>query len=140
MPTHTIGFVAKSAKVTVDTVRYYEREGLLSKPSRTASGYRLYTEVDVERLQFIRQAKALGFTLQDITELLRLQDGHGTRQQVRARVQARIKDLNRKIRELTAIREALVGLERQCCDSGPIPGCPIIEGVRAISLEPYFEN
>ena len=134
MSAHTIGYAAKTAGVGVDTVRYYEREGLLSKAKRTASGYRLYTEADVERLRFIRQAKALGFTLDDIAELLRLQDGHGTRPQVRARARQRIEDLDRKIRELSAIRDALVVLEHQCRGSGAIAGCPIIEGVRAVSL------
>jgi DNA-binding transcriptional MerR regulator len=135
MPQHTIGFAAKAAGVGIDTVRYYEREGLLSRAQRTASGYRLYSASDVERLRFIRQAKALGFTLEDIAELLRLQDGGGRRDQVRARAKARIDDLDRKIRELSAIREALASLERQCCGSGPLAGCPIIEGVQAVSLK-----
>lgn len=134
MSAHTIGYAAKTAGVGVDTVRYYEREGLLSKAARTASGYRLYAEADVERLRFIRQAKALGFTLDDIAELLRLQDGRGTRPQVRARARQRIDDLDRKIRELSAIRDALVALEHRCRGSGAVAGCPIIEGVRAVSL------
>ena len=96
--TITIGAAAKAAGVPIDTVRYYEREGLLSRAQRTASGYRLFGPADVERLRFIRQAKALGFTLEDITELLRLQDGGGARAQVRARARARIQELDRKIR------------------------------------------
>lgn len=134
MSKHTIGYTAKAAGVSIDTVRYYEREGLLSKAARTMSGYRIYTPADIERLQFIRKAKALGFTLEDIAELLRLQDGKGTRQQVRAKAKARVEDLNRKIREMTAIRDALAALEAQCCGSGPVASCPIIEGVRAVSL------
>lgn len=130
----TIGAAAKAAGVAIDTVRYYEREGLLSRAQRTASGYRLFGAADVERLRFIRQAKALGFTLEDITELLRLQDGGGARAQVRDRARARIQDLDRKIRELTAIREALAALERQCHGRGTVAGCPIIEGVQAVSL------
>lgn len=135
MATHTIGHAAKAAGVGVDTVRYYERQGLLSKASRTASGYRLYTPADIQRLQFIRQAKVLGFTLDDIAELLKLQDGAGHRSQVRARAQQRIQDLDRKIRELTAIRDALTTLEKQCHGNGSIKGCPIIEGVRTVSLQ-----
>lgn len=135
MSMRSIGVIARAAGVGVDTVRYYEREGLLSKAARSISGYRLYTPADAERLQFIRKAKALGFTLADIAELLRLQDGKGTRQQVRAKARARIDELDRKIAELSAIRTALAGLEASCCESGAIAGCPIIEGVRAVSLD-----
>lgn len=134
MPRHSIGYTAKAAGVGVDTVRYYERQGLLARATRTATGYRTYSEQDIERLRFIRQAKSLGFSLDDIAELLRLQDGGGRREQVRAKARQRIEDLDRKIRELTAIRDALSALERQCCGSGPFAGCPIIEGLRAVSL------
>jgi len=130
----TIGIAAKAAGVSVDTVRYYEHEGLLTQAQRTSSGYRTYGQAEVERLRFIRQAKSLGFTLEDIAELLRLQDGGGSRAKVRAKARDRIEDLDRKIRELSAIRDALVALEHQCCGSGPVAGCPIIEGVQAVSL------
>lgn len=146
MSQHTIGFVAKSAGVGTDTVRYYEREGLLSPARRTGSGYRLYSETDVERLRFIRKAKALGFTLEDIAELLRLQDGvigggsSSRRDRVRARARARIEALDRRIHALSAIRDALASLERQCHGNGPIAGCPIIEGVQAIPLEPLSKE
>ncbi len=134
MTAHKIGFAAKAAGVTVETVRYYEREGLLGTARRTDAGYRLYSDADVSRLQFIRKAKALGFTLDDIAELLQLQDGGGTKQQVRERVQHRLADLNEKIRQLTAIHDALATLEHQCSGCGPIAGCPIIEGVKAVHL------
>ncbi len=140
MRLHKIGFAAKAAGVGVDTVRYYEREGLLSQVPRTASGYRAYSDEDIERLQFIRKAKALGFSLEDIAELLRLQEGHGTRQEVRQKARNRIEDLDRKIGQLTAIRDALTALERQCSGGGPVAGCPIIEGVHAISLNPTSEK
>lgn len=140
MSMHTIGYAAKSAGVGIDTVRYYEREGLLSRATRTASGYRLYSKADVERLRFIRQAKTLGFTLEDIAELLKLQDGGGRREQVRVRARRRIEDLDRKIRELTAIRDALSALEHQCRGNGPVAGCPIIEGVQAVSLDEQKES
>ena len=135
-----IGAVAKAAGVTVDTVRYYERSGLLPAATRTAAGYRRYARADVDRLRFVRQAKALGFTLDDIAELLRLQDGGGGRAEVRARAKARIDDLNRKIGELTAIRDALTALERRCQGRGSVAGCPIIEGVQAVSLLPVEEK
>lgn len=138
--TTTIGAAAKAAGVAVDTVRYYERAGLLPAAARSDGGYRLYTKSDVERLRFIRQAKALGFTLDDIAGLLQLQDGGGPREQVRATARARISELDRRIRELTAIRDALVALEGQCHGSGTVAGCPIIEGVQSVSLKPSPES
>lgn len=131
----TIGAAAKAAGVAIDTVRYYEREGLLAGAPRSEGGFRLYRPADVERLCFIRQAKVLGFTLEDIAELLRLQDGGGSRAQVRERARARIAELDRKIVALTTIRDALAELERCCNGQGPVAGCPIIEGVRAHTLE-----
>lgn len=140
MSTHQIGHAARAAGVAVDTVRYYERQGLLAPAARSVSGYRQYGTADIERLRFIRKAKALGFTLDDIAELLNLQDGGGSREQVRACAHHRIADLDRKVRELTAIRDALVGLERQCHGAGSVAGCPIIEGVQSVSLEPAGEK
>ncbi|WP_293396052.1 heavy metal-responsive transcriptional regulator [Nevskia sp.] len=138
--TTTIGAAAKAAGVAIDTVRYYEREGLLPVANRSSGGYRLYTAADVERLRFIRQAKALGFTLGDIAGLLQLQDGGGPRQQVREMARARVSELDRKIRELTAIRDTLVALEQQCHGSGTVAGCPIIEGVQSVSLNQSPES
>lgn len=82
---HTIGYAANVATVGIDTVRFYERKGLLSRASRAASGYRLYSDADIQRLRFICQAKTLSFTLEGIAGLLKLQDGGGGREQVRAR-------------------------------------------------------
>lgn len=136
MPRFTIGSAAKSAGVSVDTVRFYERQGLLPAAERSPNGYRVYSAVTVERLRFIRKAKALGFTLEDIAELLRLQDGGGRRTQVRHTVQQRIEDLNRKLEEITALRDALVQLQTRCHGSGTLAGCPIIEGVNAAAIQP----
>lgn len=136
----TIGAAAKAADVAIDTVRYYEREGLLASAARTASGYRVFAAADVERLRFIRKAKALGFTLSDIADLLRLQDGGGPRAEVRQRARNRIDDLSRKIAALTAIRDALVALEARCHGRGTVAGCPIIEGVQAVSLAEPLES
>jgi MerR family transcriptional regulator, copper efflux regulator len=83
MATLTIGKAARQAGMGIDTVRYYERAGLLPAAPRTPAGYRLYTGQDVERLHFIRRAKRLGFSLEEIAELLRLNAGQGGRAQVR---------------------------------------------------------
>lgn len=127
----TIGKLAREAGVGIDTVRFYEREGLLPRPQRTASGYRLYAPADAERVRFIRRAKALGFALGEISELLRLNAGGGSRSSVKKLAQRRLDDLDRKIRDMTAIRTALAHLVRQCSGEGPVKGCPIIEGVLA---------
>lgn len=127
--TFTIGKAAERADVGIDTVRFYERKGLLPKPERTTSGYRLYTAEAVERLIFIRRAKSLGFSLDEVADLIRLNAGKGTRSGVKKLAENRLGELDRKIRDLTVIRDALASLVRQCSGQGSIKGCPIIEGV-----------
>lgn len=127
----TIGKLAREAGVGIDTVRFYERAGLLPKAQRTASGYRLYEPGDADRLRFIRRAKALGFSLEEIAELLQLNSGKGTRASVRKLAQRRHDDLDQKIAEMGAIRDALSHLIERCSGDGPASGCPIIEGVLA---------
>src|SRR5262245_35107394 len=108
----TIGQVAREAGVGVETVRFYEREGLLDEPARRASGYRQYTRDAVARLRFIRRAKELGFTLKEIGELLALRDDPGA--DVRARAAAHLTDIEARIRDLTRMRGALVQLIDTC--------------------------
>lgn len=134
MSMYRIGEVARAAGVGVDTLRYYEREGLLAPRARSAAGYRLFDDDDVRRVRFIRQAKALGFTLDDIADLLALQRGGGRRDRVRTRAARRVADLDRRIAELTAIRDALARLVQQCDGVGPLEACPIIDGVLAVPL------
>jgi Hg(II)-responsive transcriptional regulator len=125
----TIGKVAKAAGVGVDTVRFYEREGLLAPARRAASGYRVYASDDIDRLRFIRRAKTLGFSLQEIAELLQLATVSGKRADIKQLAQRRLVDLERKLSELTSIRDALASLVKRCSGQGPVKGCPIIEGV-----------
>ena len=127
--TFSIGRLAEAAGVGVDTVRFYERAGLLPQAARTASGYRSYRPADVERLRFIRRAKALGFALEEIAELLRLSEGKGGRAGVKALAERRLADLERKIRELTVFRDTLAHYVHQCSGHGAVAGCPIIEAV-----------
>ena len=125
-----IGQFARQAGVGIDTVRYYEREGLLPPPERQASGYRRYSAADVGRLQFIRRAKALGFTLDEIRDLLTLNHAAGAdRGAVRELAQRRLEDVQQRIGELTGIRDALAQLVSRCSGKGPLAGCPIIENV-----------
>jgi MerR family transcriptional regulator, copper efflux regulator len=125
----TIGRLAKAADVNIDTVRFYERQGLLQPAPRTAGGYRLYGTVDAQRLQFIRRAKTLGFSLEDIAELLRLtEDGHD-RGKVKAIAQKRVADLESRIRELEKMRSVLAHHAGHCSGHGEVSGCPIIQAL-----------
>lgn len=129
MGTLTIGKLAEAAEVGIDTVRFYERAGLLKRPPRTAAGYRLYGEPDTVRLRFIRRAKALGFSLEQIAELLHLNDGGGRRSAVRAVAEQRLAEIERKLIELSRMRNTLRRLLHQCHGDGSLAGCPIIEAV-----------
>lgn len=125
----TIGQLAKDAGVGIDTVRFYERAGLIPKPARTPSGYRTYTEADVARLRFVRRAKELGFSLEEVSELLRLNEGKGARASVRALAERRVRDLDVKLRQLQALRDTLAHHVEACSGQGPLEGCPIIDAV-----------
>ncbi|HSE01026.1 MAG TPA: heavy metal-responsive transcriptional regulator [Burkholderiales bacterium] len=126
----TIGRVARSAGLAIDTVRYYEREGLLEKPARTASGYRHYTTDAVARLSFIRQAKELGFSLSEIKELLALRVTPGKScVDVRARAEAKIADVDQRISQLNRMKRALVELAAACSGRGPTSECPILDAL-----------
>lgn len=125
----TIGRLAKAAEVNIDTVRFYERQGLLHTAPRTAGGYRLYGPADAQRLQFIRRAKTLGFSLEDIAELLKLtEDGHD-RGGIKAIAQRRVADLESRIRELEKMRSVLAHHAGHCSGHGEVKGCPIIEAL-----------
>lgn len=125
-----IGELAKRAEVPIETVRYYERRGLMSAPSRRPSGYRSYEARDLDRLRFIRRGKALGFSLEEIRELLRLSaSADADRGEVRALAQQRLVDVERRLQELQSVREVLADLVHACSGHGPLAGCPIIERV-----------
>lgn len=125
-----IGHLARQAGVAVDTVRYYERCGLLAAPARRPSGYRSYADADLDRLRFIRRGKELGFTLEEIRELLRLNsDVTADRGQVRALVSRRLAEVDRQLVALGEVRATLAGLESSCSGKGPVAGCPIIAQV-----------
>lgn len=127
MQTLTISALAKKAGVGIDTVRYYERSGLLPEPSRRASGYRDYSSDAVDRLRFIRRAKELGFTLEEIGELMSLsrQCENGVKG-VKASAEAKLKVVEDKLRELQRIRRGLQKLIAACPGHGRLDECPII--------------
>jgi MerR family Zn(II)-responsive transcriptional regulator of zntA len=121
-----IGDLARRCEVSRDTLRFYERERLIAPPRRSDAGYRLYGEPDAERVQFIRQAQAVGLTLDDIRELLSAQRLRtpGACRRVAERLRARIEVIDRKISELNAVRRELAkGLAQ--CDEGA-DSCPVV--------------
>ena len=120
----TIGGLARAAGVGVETVRYYQRRGLLPEPARPPGEVRRYGDEDVKRLKFIRSAQAAGFTLAEISELLEL-DASDDRARARELARARVAALDAKIAELEQARDALAGLARACASKRGGP-CPIL--------------
>lgn len=130
----TIGKVAQLSGVAVDTIRFYERKGLLDRPPRSASGYRLYSEESVRRLKFIKKARRLGFSLSEIKELLELRIEPGTTcGEIYERARAKIGEIEAKIASLERMREVLTRLLSVCPAEGPLSRCPILE---ALELDP----
>ena len=128
--TRFIGGLAKAAGVRVTTIRFYERRGLLPAPPRRASGYRLYGAETLQRLRFIQEAKALGFSLREIQELFTLRAvSDRTCLDVRERTMYKIQDVEGKIRQLRHFRKALQHLVAQC-ETGRTQGdCPILDAL-----------
>lgn len=126
----SIGQVARRAGVGVETVRFYEREGLLEEPPRRASGYRQYSEQVVRRLHFIKRAQQLGFSLKEINELLRVRvDAQTSCDEVKQRTEAKIAEVERKVIELQRMRQALLQVHSLCEGQGPTGGCPMLEAL-----------
>lgn len=127
---HTIGQVAKVVGVNVQTLRYYERLKLLTPAARKSSGYRLYGPSEVARLRFIKNAQALGFTLQEIGELLSLRVSSTARcGDVQRKAQAKLTQVQAKVRDLRALAGALRGLIQSCQAGQPTERCPILEAL-----------
>jgi MerR family copper efflux transcriptional regulator len=123
----TAGALAKEAGVNVDTIRYYERRGLLPRPPRTQSGYRTFTSASVDRLRFIKQAQALGFTLSEVNQLLALRVTPGmTCADVRKRAEAKMADIEQKIKSLYIMKRALRQLVSTCAADGPASKCSFL--------------
>jgi Cu(I)-responsive transcriptional regulator len=121
-----IGEVARRVGIPIDTVRYYERNGLLPPPARRASGYRDYHDSDIARLNFVLRAKALGFTLIEVRELLELSDAaEGDMANIRELAASKLRDIEQRIGQLARVRDALKGLVDACPGRGHVSGCPI---------------
>ena len=125
----TIGQLAKDAGINTQTIRFYERKGLLPKPSRQGSGnYRSYCEEDRARLDFILRAKAAGFTLKDIGELTDAVESDEACQEVAELVVGRLRDVQAKSRNLNQLRRQLEVMRRKCMETPANEPCPVIDG------------
>lgn len=132
-----IGQVAERAGVNVQTLRYYERIGLLQDPRRSMSGYRLYPPETVRIIRFIKRAQDLGFSLEEIEHLLELRDDRiSSCEEVQDLAEAKMRDVDRRIRDLSALRGALETLVRSCQRGDERRECPILEAIEDDSNGP----
>jgi MerR family copper efflux transcriptional regulator len=121
----SIGKLARIGGVGIDTVRYYERNGLLAPRARSSAGYRRYGDLELSRLRFIRRAQKLGFTLKEIRSLLSLSAGRNV-EQVKRAAQAKLEDVEARIADLQRVREGLARLIAACPGHGKASDCPIL--------------
>lgn len=140
VPTTLIGSLSKRTGCNIETIRYYERIGVMPKPARTEGGHRLYTQDHLKRLTFIRQGRELGFTLDEIRDLLLLVDGHDyTCDQVRDMTMQHMADVRRKIIGLRKLERVLKDMASQC-DRGAVPDCPVIDALFEPGNETRFKR
>lgn len=126
----TIGVVARESKVGIETIRYYEREGLIKPPPRSASGYRQYPEDTVNRLRFINNAKELGFSLKEISSLLSLKITKRSKcKNVKKSAKEKMLEIEKKIQSLQRIHRALKNLISKCEVNEISSECPILEAL-----------
>lgn len=132
MSNATIGDLARETGVNIETVRYYERRGLLPKPARTPSNYRLYDTDAKRRVHFIKRAQSLGFSLREIQTLLSLRATPRAKcEDVRAYAEAKTREIDQKIRSLNAMQKALRSLIAECTGKAPVSQCPILDSLES---------
>lgn len=124
-----IGELARQARVSIDTVRFYEQRGLLPRPARSSSGYRQYVSDDVRRLRFIVHAKDLGFTLEEIRQLLALRADGSDCSRVRKVAVEKANEIDSRIKKLSSMRDVLLKLASQCERGDSGDACPILESL-----------
>lgn len=126
---YTIGRLANAAEVNVETIRYYQRVGLIKEPRRPAQGFRTYSHETLEQIRFIKRAQQLGFSLHEIAELLELGSGHC--QDIRQRAEQKRDKIEKQIRDLEALKKTLNKLIRSCHSGKGNQQCPIVETLLA---------
>lgn len=128
MSTYRIGDITKKLGLSADTLRYYEKIGLLSKISRTESGIRQYSDKDISNLKFIQRAQKMNFKLAEISDLLKMrQDPQHAKDEIRQLTASKLDDIEHQLNDLTMLRNELTLLMNLC--RGSKDGCPIIEGI-----------
>ena len=123
-----IGELAEKVNVNKETIRYYERKGLIPNPPRNESGHRQYSQIDVKRAEFIKRTQSLGFSLKEINDLLMLKIEPGTTcKDIQKIVELKIFDVDQKITDLMLIKKTLKNLAGRCTSKGPVSDCPILD-------------
>jgi Hg(II)-responsive transcriptional regulator len=125
----SIGQLAKETGTNIETIRYYERRGLIPEPPRRESGYREFTPQYVERIRFIKQAQTLGFTLREISELLAVADGKPACKDIRKFAEDKVADIEARIHDLQKMKMVLNDLIKRCLGKREISECPIVESL-----------
>ncbi|MCK5189405.1 MAG: MerR family DNA-binding protein [Methylococcales bacterium] len=133
----TIGKLAKQANVTIETIRYYQRKGLLDEPVKPAAGYRQYPSEAISRIQFIKRAQLCGFALKEILELLSMDSGHCI--DVQKMAEQKRQQIDDQIKDLTALRDVLDRLVQGCQNNPSLERCSLIDTLSkklSINTEP----
>ena len=126
----TIGVLAEAAEVNVETIRFYQRKGLMQEPDRPLGGIRRYGDTDLARVRFIKSAQRLGFSLDQIADLLQLEDGsHCT--EAREQAERKLADVRTRLADLQHIEASLQGLVERCCATSGQVRCPLISALQA---------
>jgi len=128
----TIGSLAKAAEVNIETVRYYQRIGLINEPVKPAKGYRIYSDEILSRIKFIKRAQQLGFSLQEVEELLKLGESKGRCNDVRLRAEEKRTQIDNQIKDLKKLRTTLSGLINSCEKTGKSSQCAIVDTLTAL--------
>jgi len=129
----TIGELSRLTAVNIETIRYYEKIGILPRPSRNSSGYRIYSTPDLERLSFVRRSRELGFSQPEVRKLLTLVDEHEyTCAEVREMTARQLRNVQNKIADLQKMANALTNMVDECA-GGDVPECPIIDTLLSVN-------
>ncbi len=127
----TIGKVSSITSCNIETIRYYEKEGLLPHPGRTSGGHRVYAQAHIERIVFIRRCRELGFSMAEVRDLLTLEDKNiATCEKVKSIADKHLQDIASKISDLKRMQKTLKSLVEQCSGE-EIPDCPILDALQA---------
>lgn len=125
-----IGYVAKASGIGIETIRFYERNGLIAEPPRRESGYRAYPHETITRLRFIKRAKELGFSLREIGELLSMRERSEAKcKDIKRQAELKLGDIDSRIRDLQKMKQAILSLKGRCSEAASLKECPILKSL-----------